>query len=220
MSFLVGGAFSLVGTATGSTLANANVQTVNVSDQSFTVYWTTPTAQTGSTILFGTSCASATRSVGEVPGNGYAHLVYSPGSLAANTTYYYKLVVGGVTDSNGGKCYSAKTYAPQTVPPPPATVGGYLRTGSACSTPVTGAVVFVTVIHNGVASAPLAVTSDSHGFYAIPFGDVTSASGQFVTKAKGDTIRIVAHGSAGKILGGSISYDGSSQVLHASNICG
>ena len=110
------------------------IQNVNLSDQGFGVAWTTLGSYTGSTVLYGTTCASATNRVSEVSGNGDVHLAAVSG-LKPNTKYYYKLDVNGVVDSNNGACYTATTFASQARPPVPAAVYGQARNASCGSAP-------------------------------------------------------------------------------------
>ena len=211
-------AMSFPGIASGSSIANKNVQIVNLSDQSFGVIWTTPTVEKNSSMDYGTSCSAATTPVTEVSGNGRSHLVNSPGNLEANTTYYFKLVVGGVTDTNGGKCYQAHTFTQQTVPPAPAAALGFVKTAG-CSAAQSGALVVLTLTYGGKTSMPLATMSSSTGIWALPMGDTTTSTGGYVPLAKGDAVQAHVYRASGNVSSVSTSYNGSAQTLELQAVC-
>jgi hypothetical protein len=211
-------AFSIPQPAAGGSIANKNVQVVNLSDQSFGVIWTTPASQTGSTLEYGRSCAATTAAATETLGLGFAHLVNTPGGLNPGTTYYFKLVVGGTVDNNSGNCYTATTYKTQSIPPPPAAAYGHVEVSS-CKTPLSGALITMAVSHNGAFSASLATITDTLGSFALPFGDVTNAAGVFRGPVKGDTIRYIAYPGGASPITKTVTYDGATQVLNLNSVC-
>ncbi len=199
---------------------NSNVQTVNQTGQSFGVAWYTSTASTGSSITYGTSCASATKSVAELPSNGYSHLVNVQGGLNPNTTYYYKIVTNGTTDSNGGSCYTANTLASQAEPPTPATVYGVFETNN-CSSPVSHGLVEVVIDQgsSGSSSETLATLTSSRGTWAIPFGVASMSDGTYETPAAGDTIDIQGFAPSSKVGGKDLAYNGKAQIFGPKTVC-
>ncbi|HZT96879.1 MAG TPA: fibronectin type III domain-containing protein [Chloroflexota bacterium] len=199
---------------------NLNVQTVNQTGQSFGVAWYTTRATSGGSIDYGPTCATATHSVAEQPGNGYGHLVSVPGGLAPNTTYYYKIVSSGTVDSNGGTCYTAKTLPAQTLPPTPATIYGIFETNN-CSTPVAGGLVEVSLDQgsSGSSSQTLATIASSTGTWAIPFGVAAMSDGTYESPAAGDTIEIHGIGPNGKTGEKDLAYNGKAQLIGPKTVC-
>ena len=200
---------------------DGNVQIVNVSEQGFGVAWTTTGSYTGSSVLYGTSCAGATHSVGELASNGKVHLANLSG-LLPNTKYYYKLVANGVTDNNNGACYTATTFASQSRPPLPAAIYGQADR-SGCHEAAPGALVVLTDGN----SSPLAAISDSQGRWALPFGDLTDATGTYLNPGAATVLTVALstdafHARALKTDGtGSdpAPYNGTAQTVGPIQVC-
>lgn len=218
VGLLAGSALALPRIAVGGSSPNRGVTVTNVSDQSFSVTWTTQTRETGSSIKFGTSCATATGSASEMTSNGQAHLVNAPAGLAPATTYYFKVVAGGSTDDNQGNCYKATTFKRQSVPPPPSAAIGLIKSAH-CAAGLSGGVVTLTVTHKGVASLPLATISGSGGAWALPYADAANGSGTFVAPAKGDKITYTEFAGSGKPAHASVTYNGKAQILSVHKLC-
>lgn len=208
---VVGGSIGLPLTAAAT--GNTNIQVANLSDQSFGVTWDTASLDTGSSIQYGASCATATNTANEVPSNGYVHLANTPGGLAPNTRYFYKIVAGGVTDNNGGNCYQAQTFSPQAVPPQPETVYGVVGSCTNCTGTLAGSLVMVTLTHSGTVSAPLATIADSNGRWALPFADTTTTAGAYLPAAATDAIGFTGIVDGSHSGFGSVSYNGTAQLV-------
>ncbi|GEM_PF-6717343 len=212
-------ALSLPHTASATNPAgDANVYAANVSDQAFSVIWTTTTKATGSSIEYGTSCAGATTTAAETPSNGFVHLASTAGGLASNTTYFYKLIVNGIVDDNGGNCYRAHTYPSQAVPPPPLATYGIVKNAS-CAAVAPGSIAVIFVQQPSGSSGFLAAITDANGAYALPFGDATNGSGAYVSPKQGDTIWYVVATDAAHISSMKSTYNGTSQVVPAPTRC-
>jgi hypothetical protein len=81
--------FGLYAASASTPVPVTGLQAVNLSAQSFGIAFQTAAAYTGSSLLYGTSCAATNTSASEVPSNGNSHLINVPGGLSAATTYYY-----------------------------------------------------------------------------------------------------------------------------------
>ena len=169
---------------------------VNVSAHDFGVEWTTDQQLTGS-IIYGASCASTISTGAEIDSNGYVHLADAGNgttTIAASTTYYYKLVdqVGNsqTIDDNGGQCYRVTTLPESNGVLSADTVIGAVHYLPDCTQPALGALVTVTVTRGSIQSLPLAVTSSPTGGWFIVVGQATDASGNLLHPAAGDALNI------------------------------
>ena len=168
---------------------------------------------------YGASCATANNVVAEQPSNGYGHLVNAPGGLMAGTTYYFKLKVNRTGVSlNQGKCFTAKTYGAQTVPPPPTTAYGYVK-GAGCTGGKAGNLVMVVVSLKGRPSASLATITGINGLWTAPIGAATNPSGQFLNVTSGAAVQIRVVGTSANTRGGSVSVKSGSPVTLAKSVC-
>ncbi|HZT97842.1 MAG TPA: hypothetical protein VFB34_13495 [Chloroflexota bacterium] len=220
-------AFGAAGlTHTASAATNSRIQVVNISDQSFGVAWFSTGKVASSSIEYGTSCATASAKASEMPSDGFAHLAVTSGGLAANTTYYFKIVSGSSVDSNGGKCYQARTFPAESLPPPPNGIYGTVRTAG-CKSTAPGSLIIVTVQHKtktGITTSSTMATMSStfskmSGNWALPFAEATRVTGAFFSPAKGDTITFAAASDATHRSSGTVVYDGSSTLTGPVKVC-
>jgi hypothetical protein len=189
----------------GANAAGAAPQVVNLTDHDFSVAWQTDT-QTDGSILFGTSCANAVNGgQAEEDSDGTVHLVDAGGNLQADTTYYYKVVSGGVTDDNGGQCYQVHTFHQLSSLGTPDAVWGNLFAAD-CTTPFSGALVTLTIQHNSTTSLPLAATSAASGEWVITVGNALDSSGNPLTPVSGDQVTIVAAGGPDSSVSKTVTY--------------
>lgn len=192
---------------------NSTPLAVNVEAHDFGVEWTTDQFLTGS-IIYGTSCASAIATGAEIDSNGYVHLADASNgttTIAASTTYYYKLVdqVGNsqTIDDNGGQCYRVTTLPESTGTLSADTVIGAVNYLPDCTQPALGALVTLTVTHGSIQSLPLAVTSSPTGGWFIVIGQATNASGNLLHPVAGDALNISVAAALGDTKTETASYN-------------
>lgn len=174
----------------------------NVRDDRFTVSWITDVAATG-TINYGTTAALGT-TVNDDRGAGTTsttHYVTIMG-LSASTLYYFDIVSGSTTDSNGGSHYTVTTGPTLSLSIPDGVYGQVFKSDGV--TPATGTIVYINVIDNDSAgspgpSAPMSALVDSFGYWNCNLGNarIVDLSGYFMYSASGgDNVRLVAKGGA------------------------
>jgi hypothetical protein len=154
----------------------SNVRVTNLSDKGFTVSWTTNVASVGQVNYGMTPALGSSRS--EDPGAGpYTHHV-SLGGLTPNTPYYFDVISGGYRDDNGGLHYTVTTGPTLTIPGMDTVYGQVFRPDG--TTPVAGAIVYVTVVdRNGSGgsgrSAALSALSDADGYWFVNLASIRTA---------------------------------------------
>ena len=186
---------------------------VNIEAHDFGVEWTTDQSLTGS-IIYGATCTSAIATGAEIDSNGYVHLADASNgttTIAASTTYYYKLVdqVGNsqTIDDNGGQCYRVTTLPESNGILSADTVIGLVHYLPDCTQPALGALVTVTVTHGSTQSLPLAVTSSPTGGWFIVVGQATDASGNLLHPVAGDALNISVATALGETKTETASYN-------------
>jgi hypothetical protein len=113
--------------------------------------------------------------------------------LSPETIYYYEVVSGESVDDNDGKLYTFTTSkVGQGIP--------YLIYGQVLkedrSTAV-GAVVYVTVEHDGVTSSMLSALVDKNGFWQMNLGNLkNTGTNDVLSYSVGDVIHVFAQGGA------------------------
>jgi len=217
-------------TPAGRALAATNSAplAVNVGAHDFGVEWTTDQQLTGS-IIYGTTCASAISTGAEIDSNGYVHLADAGNgttTIAASTTYYYKLVdqMGNrqTIDDNGGQCYRVTTLPESNGILSSDAVIGLVDYLPDCTQPALGALVTVTVTHGNTQSLPLAVTSSPTGGWFIVVGQATDASGNLLHPVAGDALNISVAAALGNTKTETASYNpkaGPDGVQQAPDVC-
>jgi len=217
-------------TPAGRALAATNSAplAVNVGAHDFGVEWTTDQPLTGS-IIYGTTCASAISTGAEIDSNGYVHLADAGNgttTIAASTTYYYKLVdqMGNrqTIDDNGGQCYRVTTLPESNGILSSDAVIGLVDYLPDCTQPALGALVTVTVTHGNTQSLPLAVTSSPTGGWFIVVGQATDASGNLLHPVAGDTLNISVAAALGNTKTETASYNpkaGPDGVQQVPDVC-
>ncbi|MCE5228582.1 S8 family serine peptidase [bacterium] len=174
------------------------VQVSNVTQNSFTVSWTTDANATGS-VEFGTT-AGLGRSATDVRGvatSSSTHFVNVTG-LEANTRYYFDVITNGVRDNNGGAHYSVMTGADIGLPPFGNAYGQvyiYNHVNLAY-----GTIVHVQVEdQNGAGTAGrsgmLSALVTEGGYWCVPLGSIrASGGGSFFSYSNGDKLIVEARG--------------------------
>jgi len=188
--------------AAGVFAAAYNIRVTNVTDVAFTVSWVSDDVETGS-VRYGTSFGSLPGTAYDkrgIPHSGQTHYVEVTG-LAPSTTYYFDVVSGGVTYSNGGSHYTAATAATLGAPSSDTIYGQVFKNDG--STPADGTIVLVTVRDNNGAggsgdSQTLSCLVDGTGYWYVNIGPVRTADGSayFPYSASGDSVVIAADGGA------------------------
>jgi hypothetical protein len=176
------------------------VYITNVTDQSFTVSWTTDTAVTSS-VHYGTSTPPGSSKADSVnPTAITTHHIDITG-LVANTTYFFETVSGSTVDNNGGAYYSVTT-GPSFIPPTIGTVYGYVYYPSV-GTGVNNAIVYLQAgqcANGGGGVSQLAsyrtVTGDG-GVYIYTLGNLRTANFQLACNpVAATTITVTAQGGS------------------------
>ncbi|HEY40240.1 MAG TPA: PKD domain-containing protein [Dehalococcoidia bacterium] len=165
-------------------------QLTNIGDKAFTVTWFTSEAKVGY-VKYGTSAGSLTNIASDDRGQTTeddTHHVSITG-LAANTTYYYMIVCGGVTYNNEGAPYEVTT-GPSLSFTMPEMISGtvYKEDGT---TPAEGAIIFASIGDSQV----LSTLVDSSGLWGLNIAAIREADFQsYYTHADEDEITIQARG--------------------------
>jgi len=184
--------FSVVLTLSSASGQISNVQISNLTSSSATITWSTPGSSDGC-VIYGLATDALDDTTCDTRPDDDVHYVEITG-LSAKTAYYFEVVSGGTSDSNGGACYTFTT----------ADVGNglyYVILGwvmlSDGTTPAGGTIVTACVKSNGSLSYPLSRLTYPNGVWSLNLGDLKNpADGTVLAYNAGDTIFVHAQGGA------------------------
>ena len=179
-----------------------DVRTTNVRDTSFTVSWLTDVAGSGE-VRYGTDPNHLNQTAYDKRGGATSddtHYVIVNG-LQPETTYYFDVVSGSVTDDNHGMHYQITTGPIVNLPSPDTVYGDVWQSDG--STPASGTIIYITLSDaDGMGTtgqaAPLSALVDSNGDWSTNLGNArtTDLSGLYLYSASGDSLRLEAVGAA------------------------
>jgi hypothetical protein len=186
--------------ASGTTTIS-DVQVSNVRATSFTVSWITDGEVTGR-IVYASAPTTLTETAYDVRGPSFeddTHYV-TVAQLADETSFYFDVVSGAITDNNGGAHYQVTT-GPVLGPTSSHTVYGQVFKSDG-STTASGAIVYITLADNdgsGSAgqAAPMSALSGYGGYWNANLGNArTQTLGAYFTySASGDELQLGAQGA-------------------------
>ncbi len=196
---------ALVMVSPASAIVISDIVVSNHSSNSVTISWITDVVTNG-TVNFGTTTALGS-SASDTRPNDDTHWVKITG-LAPETTYFFEVVSGGVTDDNGGSKYQFKTTKVGTGTT--YTVFGFVKKSDEV-TPAAGAIVYLTLTH-GVESYSLSTLVDSNGAWTLDLGNLKNpTTNDVISPSIGDLIKKRAQGAADGATGWhEFTYTGSS----------
>jgi len=180
----------------------SDLRLTNVRDTSLTISWLTNLATTGG-VHYGSDPSNLNQSAADDRGASTSddtHFVTLL-SLLPNTTYYFDLVSGGVTDDNNGSHYTVTTASTLALPGNDQIYGQVFFTDS---TPASGTIVYITLEdQNGVGTpgeaAPLSALVDPSGYWFLNLANArtTPLSSYFsYSSSSGDQLRLEGEGAA------------------------
>jgi len=182
-----------------------HVYTTSVKDVSFVVSWTTDSASNGA-VDYGTSIPPGSTKTDSVASTTTHYVIIT--GLSPNTTYYFQVRSGSLTDNNGGAYYSVVT-GPTLSSPCPAgfNVWGYVYQSNG-TTVVPNAVVYLQLQDNNGSGSPgnsqwASVRSDNSGIWYSNLGDIRTndLSACFTFSNGTDNLRIVTQGGDKGVIG-------------------
>jgi len=183
----------------------SNVQVSNVTSSSATITWITSDTTDGC-VNYGLTTALGDTSCDPRPDDD-VHQVTITG-LSAETTYYYEVISGGITDDNGGAYYTFITT--DVGSGIPYVVFGYVQLHNGTS-PGTATIISAQVRSNGSASSPLSDLTNTEGAWSLNLGNLKNlADGTVLSYDTGDSIFIDAQGAADGIGQDTTTVSGSS----------
>jgi hypothetical protein len=177
-----------------------DIRITNVRDAQFTVSWVSSQPEVGQ-VNYGTSPARGSTAVDDRGGttSDDTHQV-TIRSLLPQTTYYFDVLSGSVTDDNAGAHYTVTT-GPSIIPAGSDQVWGQVFRSDG-STPAVGAIVYITMRDNDGkgspgSSAPVSVLVDANGYWFTDLVNVRTAdlSALFVYSPSGDQLALFATGA-------------------------
>ena len=176
-----------------SVSAIKNVRITDVRDSSFVVSWTTDQVSPGS-ITYGMSTALgsvATDALNPTP--TAAHYVAISG-LSQNTTYYFDVIAGALTDDNGGAHYTVTTGPTLGAAPGTTIYGQVFGPGG---TGLDNAIVYLQVARAVGNSQSAAVRTAGGGWWSYNLDNLRTADGQAkFNPVAGETLKITAEAGA------------------------
>ena len=183
----------------------SNVQVSNVTSSSATITWTTSDTTDGC-VNYGLTTALGDTSCDSRP-NDDVHQVIITG-LSAETTYYFEVISGGITDNNGGAYYTFITT--DVASGVPYVIFGYVLLHNGLS-PTTATIVSVQVESNGNASYPLSDLTNTDGAWSLNLGNLKNlADGTVLSYSTGDSTFVDAQGAADGVGQDTTTVSGSS----------
>ena len=135
-------------------------------------------------------------------------------NLKNNTTYYFEVVSGGDVDDNSGEYYTFRTMDDLSAPPGICLAWGRVYKADG-STPLEGAIAYITLVHNGAESYPLAKLTDRNGRFLVNLKEARSVETDnlFSAISRGDIIKLKAVYCKGTIVSDEFSYEGCAKEL-------
>ena len=179
----------------------SDLRITNVRDGSFTISWITNIVTTGE-VRYGTDPNNLNQTGYDRRGAATSddtHYVTLTG-LYPNTTYYFDLVSGGVTDNNNGTHYTVTTGSTLEVPASNTKYGQVKKSDG--TTAASGTIVYITLKDaNGVGtlgqSAPISALVDNSGHWSTNFGNARTADlSQYFSYSNGDLLHLSTQGAA------------------------
>jgi hypothetical protein len=182
-----------------------NVIIGNHSSSSATITWITDGLADGC-INYGTTPALGLTKCEDEPGSE-VHMVVLD-NLSENTSYYFEVVSGGITDDNEGDYYSFTTT--MLGAGLPAVIYGHVYKAGADS-PVGNVIVSGTLRHGESISYPLIALTNSEGIWVLNLGNLKSpASNNVLPYKMGDTIFLQLQGGSNGVGADTIVISGTS----------
>jgi len=185
----IGEVTSLQVLSQGCTVSNVLVS--NITSVSAVISWMTDVPSIG-TIRYGTDSTMATYDIAyDQRGEDYSglnHYVLLSG-LQSNTRYYFEIVTSCGLE---GDINYFSTTSIGTVPIPYTIYGEVLQSDGA--SPADGAVVFVSLTHDGTQSRTLSALVDQTGYYTMNIAAAMDANGTYIQVTADDVIAIDVDG--------------------------
>jgi len=170
----------------------SNLQVSNLTSSSATITWTTPDSSDGC-VNYGLATNALEDASCDTRPDDDVHCVEITG-LSTNTTYYFEVLSGGITDNNGGAYYAFSTA--DVGSGAPSVVFGWVMLSDGTS-PAFGTIVTLQVKSNGVLSYPLSRLTYPNGVWSLNLGNLKNPTdGTVLAYDAGDTIFIHAQGAA------------------------
>ncbi|MGB2989234.1 MAG: fibronectin type III domain-containing protein [Candidatus Zixiibacteriota bacterium] len=195
-----------VGFAFSSALGQiSNVQVSNLTSSSANITWTTSDTTDGC-VNYGLTTALGDTTCDPRPDDDIHQVVIT--GLPAETTYYFEVISGGITDDNGGAYYTFTTT--DVASGVPYVIFGYVLLHNGLS-PIAATIVSAQVKSNGNTSYPLSGLTDTSGVWSLNLGNLKNAAdGTVLSYSTGDSILIDAQGAANGVGGDTTMVSGSS----------
>ncbi len=196
----------LIGLAFSSALDQiSNVQVSNITSSSATITWTTSDTTDGC-VHYGLTTALGDTACDPRPDDDIHYVVIS--GLPAETTYYFEVISGGITDDNGGAYYTFITT--DVASGVPYVIFGYVLLHNGLS-PTTATILSVQVKSNGDSSYLLSDLTDTSGVWSLNLGNLKNAAdGTVLSYSTGDSIFVDAQGAADGVGQDTTTVSGSS----------
>lgn len=196
----------LIGLTFSSALGQiSNVQVSNVTSSSATITWTTSDTTDGC-VIYGLTTALGDTACDPRP-NDDVHYVVILG-LSVETTYYFEVISGELTDDNGGAFYAFTTT--DVASGIPFVIFGNVRLRDGIS-PAIGTIVNLQVESSGDSSYPLSDLTNSSGVWSLNLGNLKNlADGTVLLYSTGDSTCIVARAAENVVGQHATTVSGSS----------